>query len=405
MKNYWLEKHPFFYSNNSEEINKYVQDYSSPVFLYSKKIISAQYNLLRKNIPEKFQIFYAQKSNPNKNILNHISSLGAGCDTASRGEMKSALEAGFRPDKIMLTGPSKTEAEIRFAVENDLLTLNVESLQEIILTDKICKEYNKRQDILIRINPKFEAGETNKIIGGMGVSKFGIDMDFIPEVLDKIKNFANISVKGIHIFNSSQILDWLRIYTNIKDVIDTAKKLSNKYNLNFELIDAGGGLGIPYSEEENFLDIERLGNRLNDLIENAEYKNFLAGMKIILEPGRFLSGLAGIYLTKVLYTKESCGKRLLLTDGGIHHLLRPALIEHEHPIINLTAISQNITNVVNYLVAGPLCTSLDQFGDSVKINETKPGDILAILNAGAYGYTESMPLFLSHEAAKEYFIN
>lgn len=405
MNNYWIDTHPFFLLNNFENIFQYVKNYSSPCFVYSKKVITYQYDNLRKNVPDIFQIFYAQKSNPNINILNHLYSLETGCDTASLGEVKSALEADFSPDKIMLTGPAKTESEIRFAVEKNLLTINVESIQELYLIDKISSKFGKKQNVLIRINPKFEAGETNKIIGGMGISKFGIDIDLMSRVFDIIKKLKNVSVKGIHIFNSSQILDWNRIYLNIKDVIDTAKKLSSQFKIKFELIDAGGGLGIPYSSKESFLDVEKLGNSLTDLINKNDYKNFLAGMKIILEPGRYLSGPAGIYLTKVLYTKESGGKKLVLTDGGIHHLLRPALIGQEHPIINLTATTNGVSEKEEYLVAGPLCTSLDQFSNYALLNKTKPGDILAILNAGAYGYTESMPLFLSHEPAMELFIN
>ena len=153
------------------------------------------------------------------------------------------------------------------------------------------------------------------------------------------------------------------------------------YKIDFELIDAGGGLGIPYSNREPFLDTEKPGNSLNELINKPEYKNFLSGIKIILEPGRFLSGLSGIYLMKVLYKKESVGKKILLTDGGIHHLLRPALIGQEHPVINLTSISKGTFETEEYMVAGPLCTSLDQFGNSIFLSKPEPGDILAVLNA------------------------
>jgi len=405
MSSYWTENHPFFKANKAEDINIFINNYSSPVYLYSKKIISGQYGNLRKSLPDKFKIFYAQKSNPNPEVLNLLNTLGAGCDTASLGEVKSALDAGFPTDRIMMTGPAKTEAEIRFAVQSSLLSINAESLQELILTDKICRELGKKQKVLIRINPKFEAGETNRIIGGMGVSKFGIDIDFIPEVFRQAERLKNIEIKGIHIFNSSQILDWKRIYTNIKDVIDTAIKFSSEYNLEFSLIDAGGGLGIPYSEGDKFLDTEELGNKLDDLINIPEYKKFLSGKNIILEPGRYLSGLSGIYLTKVLYTKESCGKKLLLTDGGINHLLRPALIGQSHPIINLSAIQRGEVSNEEYIIAGPLCTSLDQFTDNAVLGKTVQGDVLAILNAGAYGYTESMPMFLSQVPANEIFLD
>lgn len=405
MNNYRLEKHPFFKFNNFDLIRNYIENYSSPVFLYSKKIVTHQYKTLKNAIPEKFRIFYAQKSNPNSEILKQLHSLGAGCDTASMGEVKSALEAGFAPAEIMMTGPAKTESELRFAIENNLLSINVESLQELLLVEKLCEEYGKKQSVLIRINPKFEAGETNRIIGGMGVSKFGIDIDFVPQIFEQAKKLRSVEIKGIHIFNSSQILDWQKIYNNIKDVIDTAIRFSREYNLEFELIDAGGGLGIPYTEEEDYLDTEKLGNNLDDLVNKSEFREFLSDKNIILEPGRFLSGLAGIYLTRVLYTKESCGKKILLIDGGIHHLLRPALIKHSHPIINLTAIQKDIKEKEEYFIAGPLCTSLDQFSENTELQRTEQGDILAVLNSGAYGYTESMPLFLSHSPAKEFFLD
>ncbi|MBI5403916.1 MAG: hypothetical protein HY959_10990 [Ignavibacteriae bacterium] len=405
MSEYWSDNNPFFKVNKIEDLSIFINNYSSPCYIYSRKVIADQYNNLRNSLPEKFSIFYAQKSNPNPEILGLLNSLHAGCDTASLGEVKSALDAGFAPDRIMMTGPAKTEKELRFAIQSNLLSVNVESLQELMLIDKICSELGKKQKVLIRINPKFEAGEKNRIIGGMGVSKFGIDIDFIPEVFRQAKSLGNIEIKGIHIFNSSQILDWNRIYLNIKDVIDTAINFSKEHNLEFDLIDAGGGLGIPYSENENFLDTEKLGNNLQDLINNPKYKDFLLRKNIILEPGRFLSGLSGIYLTKVLYTKESCGKKILLTDGGIHHLIRPVLIGQNHPIINLSAALRGAEKSTEYIIAGPLCTSLDEFSGNAVLKEAIPGDILAILNTGAYGYTESMPLFLSHSPATEIFID
>ena len=405
MKNFWLDNHTFFLKNNFKEIEKLIQNYSSPAYIYSKEVIRSQYISLKEFFPSNVKIFYAQKSNPNPEILKFISSLGGGCDTASEGEINNAINAGFKSDNIMMTGPAKTHSEIECAVNNNLLSINAESLQEILLINKIASSIGKKQNILIRINPRFEAGEGNRIIGGMGVSKFGIDIDQIPEVFKKAKTLENISIKGIHIFNSSQILDTERIIENTKNVLDTAINLSKEYKIEFEYIDAGGGFGIPYSQDEKKLNIEKLGNSLNDLFNTSEYKNFINSTNLIFEPGRFISGECGIYIFKVLYTKTSGGKNIALTDGGVHHLLRPVLIGQIHPILNLTALSQKREKKEKYIVAGPLCTSLDEFDDSAELNEVIQGDILAVLNAGAYGYTESMPLFLSHKPAKEIFIN
>lgn len=398
-------QYEFFKNVNPDALKEIVLNYEQPKFVYSKRVITHSYTKLRKNLPSNFEIFYAQKSNPNKNILRHLSSLGVGCDTASQGEMVSALGAGFENDRIMFTGPAKRETEIRFAIENNIVSINIESIQELLIVDKIASEYDKVQNILVRINPVYEAGETTKIIGGTGISKFGIDIEQIDEFFMKLKRTSNVSLKGIHIFNSSQILDWEKIYSNTKNVIDTAIALSNKYVFEVTHIDLGGGFGIPYSTDETPLDLTRLGDELFKLVNSADYKGFLDGVDLIYEPGRFLSGHSGIYLTKVLYTKSSRGKDILLVDGGIHHLLRPALIGTPHLLINLTAYYENRLNKKPYTVAGPLCTSLDTFGEDILLPESKPGDILAVLNAGAYGYTESMPFFLSHPLAKEKFID
>ncbi|MFA7361576.1 MAG: diaminopimelate decarboxylase [Candidatus Kapaibacterium sp.] len=400
-----LHEFGFFEYISPDELKDVVLKYEFPQYIYSRKIISQSYLNLRNNFDSNYEIFYAQKSNPNHEILKHINSLGIGCDTASKGEIVSALNAGFNPNKIMFTGPSKRPDEIEFAIKNNLMSINVESVQELKAVNKIARDLGKIQDILVRINPIYEAGETTRIIGGTGISKFGIDIEQIDEFMIVIKNLKNVSLNGIHIFNSSQILDWRNVYSNTKNVIDTALSLSREYSFNLRHIDLGGGFGIPYDAVETDIDITELGESLSELINRSDYRSLLDGVKLIYEPGRYLSGKSGIYLTKILYTKSSRGKDILLIDGGIHHLIRPALIGTTHPIFNLTAFyeKRNVKN--NYMIAGPLCTSLDTFGENIELAESRPGDILAVLNAGAYGYTESMPNFLSHSPAVEKFLD
>lgn len=403
MDNHWINTHPFFKIKNLD-LQSLINNYSSPAFIYSLDVIKRQYEKLKDSLPRNFEIFYAQKSNPHPKILKFLAELGAGCDTASLGEMKSALDGGFAQKQVMMTGPGKTEEELTYAVQNGILSVNIESLQELVLLNEIAKQQDKVQDILIRINPGFEAGESNRIIGGMGVSKFGIDLEQIPEFFQELKNKKNVRLRGIHIFNSSQILDWNRIFINTKNVIDTAIEISGEYGVSLTEIDLGGGFGIPYHEDEKELDVKSLGQELQKLFDEDTYAGFIKDIKLIFEPGRYLSGMCGIYLTKVLYTKESAGSNIAIIDGGIHHLIRPILIKHAHPIINLTAMLEQRQETGKYIVAGPLCTSLDQFDENAELNEVRQGDILAVLNAGAYGYTESMPYFLSHKPAREIFI-
>ena len=182
-------------------------------------------------------------------------------------------------------------------------------------------------------------------------------------------------------------------------------EISSTFDFKFQRLDMGGGFGIPYAKNEKEVNISALGSKLGELLKSEEYGDFLSEMELIYEPGRYLSGMSGIYITKVLYTKVSNGRKIALVDGGIHHMIRPILIGQPHPIINLSAIYNGRDNMDKYLVAGPLCTSLDRFDTDAMLNDVRTGDILAVLNAGAYGYTESMPLFLSHKPAAEIFIN
>ena len=400
-----IEKHGFFEVNNLDSLKPFIEYYKSPFYLYSKEVIARQYELFTKNIPAKFKVFYAQKSNPNKEILKFIHKLGAGCDTASFMEMKNGLEAGFDNEHLMLTGPGKTEEEIKFAVSENILSINVESFQELELVNRIAEQLNIKKDILVRINPPFDSSETNRIIGGSGVSKFGIDLEQIPEFIKLANTLDNVNLNGIHIFNSSQILDHGKILQNTKDVINTAIHFSENFDLEVKRIDLGGGFGIPYSADESEMDIVSLGKGLEEFFNDEKIKTFTENVDMYFELGRYLSGLCGIYLTKVLYTKKSQGKNIAITDGGVHHLIRPVLIGQNHPMVNLTALLEERIEKENYLVAGPLCTSLDEFDDNAELLITKPGDILAVLNAGAYGFTESMPDFLSHKKAYEEFIN
>ncbi len=231
------------------------------------------------------------------------------------------------------------------------------------------------------------------------------DIEQMESFFHALKTRRHVVLRGIHIFNSSQILAWKKIFSNTKNVIATAKTLCKKYRLDFSYIDLGGGFGIPYSQKEHELNIPALGLALNQLINHNAYKDFIKNTNLVLELGRFLTGFAGIYLTKVLYTKISRETNIAIVDGGLNHLARPILIGQKHPIINLTGLLANRSGIEKYMIAGPLCTALDCFDQAAELCITKPGDILAILNVGAYGFTESMPLFLSHPVARELVID
>lgn len=399
-----LRKHIFFEDLEFKAINYYLKHYRSPIFIYRKTVLKKQINRFLSYMPYRTVLYYAVKSNPNMELLQYIATAKLGCDTASYNEIKRVLTAGFPANKVIFTGPGKTERELLYAIRHNLKSINVESKAELLLVEALAGRLKKVQDVMLRINPSYDASEEVRIIGGKGTSKFGIDIGQIDEVLSVIKKLKYVRFRGIHIFNSSQILDEDKILRNTGNIIETAKELEGNNGVKFKTIDVGGGFGIPYQRGDKELNIQKLGDGMKRLMQR--YKRFLNGKEVIFELGRFISGYAGIYLTRVLYSKISCGRNVLITEGGIHHLLRPALINQPFPIVNLSAILENRDELYeSYKICGPLCTSLDELSPDARLNKTKEGDILCVLNCGAYGYTESMPMFLSQTKAKEIVVN
>ncbi len=205
---------------------------------------------------------------------------------------------------------------------------------------------------------------------------------------------------GLHAFGASNVRDADRLLEGIRWVADQAQQVAQRHGQRFRLLDAGGGLGIPYADEETPLDLDRLGRGIAAELATWATRPGLADVRLLLEPGRFLVGPAGAYLTRIVRTKPRAGRTMAITDGGIHHLLRPALVGEAQRIVAVGAAASR-TGQTPASVVGPLCTGLDVLALEVSLPEPRTGDLLAVLDAGAYGFTESMPLFLSHPVPAE----
>jgi diaminopimelate decarboxylase len=204
---------------------------------------------------------------------------------------------------------------------------------------------------------------------------------------------------GLHAFGASNVRDADRLVEHVRWLADRARTTATRHGVRFRMLDAGGGLGVPYADEQQPLDVGRLGHAIAAEIETWVEHPGLQGARLFLEPGRFLVGPAGAYLMRVIRTKRRDGRTMAVTDGGIHHVLRPALVGDPHRIVGVGAAAER--EVVPASVVGPLCTGIDQLSGAVDLPEPRPGDILAVLDVGAYGFTESMPLFLSHPVPAE----
>ncbi len=376
-------------------VGDWAMKYGTPLYLYDTSVIHHKVNLFRKNLPDAIKLEYAVKANPNIDVIKTMVPLVDGFDVASIGEFDRAVSAGANPGSISFAGPGKRLEEITRAVEAGIGSLNVESERELDLIADTCRRLGKTPRVSIRVNPDYELhGSGMKMTGGS--KQFGIDEELIPDILKKISGLP-VDFQGFHIFTGSQNLNAGVICTTLEKSFNLAERLSGELADKIKILNFGGGFGIPYFENDEPLDIEKIGNCLTMLINT--YRPRFPHARFVIELGRFLVGEAGLYLTRVLYKKISRGKTFVVTDGGMNHHLAASgnfgqILRKNYPIVNGNKVFVEDTELVD--VVGPLCTPLDILGNKVHLGNVNEGDIIVIMNSGAYGYTASPLLFLGH---------
>jgi diaminopimelate decarboxylase len=386
-------------SFSSVNLNQIAKELGTPLYVYDAQTIKDRHAYLRENLPQEIDIFYAMKANPNVAVIKQLTSLGTGVEVASEGELLACEKAGVNPQNIVFGGPSKTDEDIAKAIDMGIYALNAESLGEIKRIDRVAKAKNTVMDVELRINPKFEIAGVAVSLGG-GSKKFGMDSDRIDEIIVEALTMENIHLQGIHIFAGTGIKNNGGFLSNLENCFRLAKEINDKH-FKIESIDVGGGLGIPYSDEDPEFAIEGLKEKIEALLVKYPFirEN---GTRVITEPGRYLTAQCGAYITKVIDRKHSRGRDYLLVDGGAQHLLRPALIGQTQPTFN---ISRSTGEKQPFDVGGSLCTSIDFLGKDIDLPAgSEEGDLIAVLCAGAYGWAESMPFFLSHDIAPEVMV-
>jgi diaminopimelate decarboxylase len=390
-----------------------VRDHGSPLFVYDLDVVAARVALLRAALPDGVEVAYAVKANPSPAILHLLASLGLGADIASGGELSAVTRTGFDPGRVVMTGPGKTDAEIAGAIRAGVRALTIESLEDIEVLVDMASLAGRHQGLMIRLaaDETGRSTEGTPIISAAGAAKFGLLPDEVDEAIDRLRLAGAIGeagspyeLLGLHAFGASNVRDADRLVDHVRWLGDRARTFATRHGLRFRMLDAGGGLGIPYADHQEPLDVGRLGNGIATVLADWTAHPALQGVRLVLEPGRFLVGPAGAYLMRVVRTKQRDGRTMAVTDGGIHHVLRPALVGDPHRIVGVgTAAERSVA--VPASVVGPLCTGLDQLSGAVELPEPRTGDLLAVLDVGAYGFTESMPLFLSHPVPAEVVVS
>lgn len=373
--------------------------FGTPLFVYDLAMIERQVAALRAALPDRAELAYAVKANPALAVVTHLGRLGLGADVASGGELATALRAGIAPERIVMTGPGKRDVELASAVRVGIRAVTVESLGELERLERIAADAGHRQAVMLRAAISEHARlERVRLVGDAGAGKFGMDATDLRVAASQAARSPHLELVGLHAFGASNVLDASALVAHVASTARQAAALAAATGVPIRIVDAGGGLGIPYETYEESLDLVSLRRGLADVVAGWADDSVLADARLLLEPGRFLVGPAGAYVARVVDTKTVDGNVVAILDGGVHHVLRPALVGQEHRVRLLSASTRRPGPVT---VAGPLCSGLDVLASGAIMPIPDVGDLVAVLDVGAYGFTESMPLFLSHPIPAE----
>jgi diaminopimelate decarboxylase len=373
--------------------------FGTPFYAYDLDLIGRRVDALRAALPPSFRVAFAVKANPALAVVAHLRRCGVGADVASAGELATVLRAGFAARDVAMTGPGKRSEELEAAVGAGIGVITVESIGELRRLDAIAAKAGRRQKILLRLSVSEDARlETIRLIGGVE-GKFGMPLPTLRDAAALAAESPNLELAGLHAFGASNLRDADQIGGHVGHLVEVARDVMAEIGLPLRLVDAGGGLGIPYADDEEPLDLELLAERLRTLREYWDGDPALRELEVVVEPGRFLVGPAGAYVARIVDVKGPDSAPVVILDGGINHVVRPALVRTEHRLAVLTM--DQIRALVPVTVAGPLCTGIDVFATSACLPRPRVGDLVAVLDVGAYGFTESMPWFLSHPTPAE----
>ena len=345
----------------------------TPFYLYSSKQIEENYinfaKIFRNVNP---LICFAAKANTNLTIMRILGKLGSGADVVSGGELLKALKAGIKPNKIVFSGVGKTEDELKLAIKNKILLINVESESEAILINKIGQKINKIISIGFRINPNVDAKTHKKISTGKSENKFGVSIKSFSSFYKNIKQFKHLKINAVSVHIGSQILS----DTPYKKTLDVLSKVIRDLDIKLEYVDLGGGFGIKYNKKDKQVNLSNYAKLVQD------FKNKL-NCNIIFEPGRSLVGNTGILVSKIQYVKKGLNKNFIIIDAGMNDFMRTALYDASHDIVPIIKANKMSQEPIEFV--GPICETTCKFIKYKKYQKIKEGDFVAITNVGAYG--------------------
>jgi diaminopimelate decarboxylase len=386
--------HDFQYLNNrlhceGVPLESLANKFGTPLFVYSQRTLTRHFQKLDKAMSGvDHLICFAVKSNSNQSVIRVLANLGGGFDIVSGGELQRVMAAGGDPRKCAFAGVGKTEAEIAFALRQGVYTFNAESEPELQRINQIAARLKKIAPVAVRVNPDVEAHTHKKITTGTYENKFGIALEQVEGVYARAAKLKNLRLRGFQMHIGSQITEVNPFHQAVRKVLPLVIRLKAKHNLEFFSI--GGGLGIVYKPAlasgpdswwrspaaKNILTPETYAARLVPLLQEV-------GLRILMEPGRFISGSAGVLVTRVEFVKTTGRKNFLIVDAAMNDLIRPAFYDAYHEIV---PTRRKGAGQIKSDVVGPICESGDYFCQDRPMPKVSQGECLAILSAGAYGF-------------------
>jgi diaminopimelate decarboxylase len=374
----------------------------TPFYAYDTNALGQRIAQLREQLPRELELHYAVKANPMPALVRHMAGLVDGFDVASRGELDVALAAGANPATMSFAGPGKTAADLERALATGV-TVNLESANEMRTLAALARRAGRRARAAVRVNPDFELKSSGMKMSG-GPKQFGIDAEQVPGMLAELGTLE-LDFMGFHIFSGSQNLSAESIMESQARTLELAVRLAAAAPGPVRVLNIGGGFGIPYFPGERSLDVAPIGRHVQALLEQA--REALPGAQLVLELGRYLVGEAGIYVCRVLDRKVSRGQVFLVTDGGLHHHLAASgnfgqVLRKNYPVVIGNKVQGSAREVAS--VVGPLCTPLDLLADRMDLAQADVGDLVVVLQSGAYGLTASPLGFLSHPPPAEILV-
>jgi len=380
--------------------------FGTPLFVYSAESIRSACHRVRSVLPDGMEFYYSVKANPTAGIVRRVLEHCDGLEVASAGELDLALQCGCRPGKVLFAGPGKTDAELKLAVESGVSEIHVESLGEMQRLGRIAAEAQRLVEVSLRVNPAASVQGGSMRMGGRPTA-FGIDEPQVPGVIEAILRQPWLSLCGLHMFAGTQNLDANVLVAQYRYAVQSARTMAEATKKPLKSIDFGGGWGVPMFPGETPLDIAIVQTGLQQIEQEVRSDRWLAEVRLMIEPGRYLVASSGVYLARVVDVKTSYGVRFAILDGGMNHHLAASgnlgqTIKRNFPLVAADRMDEPADQEME--LAGPLCTPLDTLGRKWKGPQLEAGDLVAVLQSGAYGRSASPLQFLSHAAPPEVLV-